>query len=80
MRHVLVHHQFSSHHSGIVDAPPTVVWSALQRMHWTDLRATQPLLWARESAPGVLGDCVVETSPSALGRSFRMMSRLACCW
>lgn len=35
--------QFAEHHSGIVDAEPEVVWDALHRVRWTDLRVALPL-------------------------------------
>ncbi|WP_282856702.1 hypothetical protein [Pseudoclavibacter helvolus] len=67
LHQVLAGFQFSEHHSGIVEAPPAVVWDALKRMHWTDLSATRPLLGIRRLAPGVLGDRLVETFTERAG-------------
>lgn len=64
---VMPGHQFGEHHSGIVEAPPTVVWEALQRMRWTDLRVTRPLMALRGLGGKVLRDRVIETFTDRAG-------------
>lgn len=64
---VLPGHQFGEHHSGIVDAPQAVVWTALQQLRWTDLRVGRPLMTIRGLGGRVLRDQVFETFTDRAG-------------
>lgn len=61
----LDHPAFGEWHCGVIEAGIENVWAALQRVRWSDLRLTRPLLLARGFGlgPGLDRGCLATFAP-----------------